>query len=113
MHESSLARQLLAVVLEHASAHGAGAVRVVRGFVAETEALAPEAIAFHFAAHARGTPAEHARLELDVRHVRATCTACSTTYLPEHHVLSCPACGATDAELEGDVGVGIDTLEVD
>lgn len=112
MHESSLGKQVLAAVLEKAAEAGAAPVRVVRGWVAETEHLDPKAIAFHFEALARGTAAEGARLELDLRWVQARC-ACGETYAPDHHVLLCPACGGTDAELLGDTGLGIDTIEVD
>jgi hydrogenase nickel incorporation protein HypA/HybF len=110
MHESALARSLLAVVLERA----AGArVRVVHGWVAETEALSPESLAFHFAAHARGTRAEGARLEIELACVEARCAACEHTYVPERHVLLCPACGSTDAQLLGETGLGLRALEVD
>ena len=110
MHESALARRLVAAVLERT----AGArVRVVRGWVAESEALSPESLAFHFAAHARGTLAEDARLELELTRVEARCRACGRTYTPEHHVVLCPACGSGDAELLGEAGLGLHALEVE
>ena len=109
MHESSLARRLVEVVL---AAAGTARVRAVRGWVAETETLSSESLAFQFAAHARGTSAEHARLELRVVHVAARCRSCAATYAPEHHVLLCSICGSTDGELLGATGVGIDALDV-
>jgi hydrogenase nickel incorporation protein HypA/HybF len=110
MHESALARRLLDAVLERA----AGArVRAVRGWVADGEALSPESLAFHFAAHARGTLAEDARLELELTRVEARCVACRCTYAPEHHVALCPACGSADAELLGEAGLGLHALEVE
>jgi hydrogenase nickel incorporation protein HypA/HybF len=109
VHESTLARTLLAAVL--ARARGAR-VRVVRGWVAETEALSRSSLAFHFAAHAHGTPAEDARLELELRRIVARCRGCGATYVPEHHLLLCPACASTDAELLGETGLGIDAIEV-
>jgi hydrogenase nickel incorporation protein HypA/HybF len=113
MHESSLGRDVLRAVLERAAEVGASRVRVVHGFIAETEWLDPGAIAFHFAAHARGTAAEGARLELTTRWVEADCVDCGKRYKPEHHVLLCPHCGSTDAELLGETGLRIDTIEVD
>jgi hydrogenase nickel incorporation protein HypA/HybF len=113
MHESSLARQILDVVLVRASAEGAQRIRLVRGWVAETETLSAESLEFHFTAHARGTAAEDAKLELRLVHVQARCRSCPHTYAPEHHVLVCPACGSTEGDLLGDTGLGIDTVEVD
>lgn len=113
MHESLLARQILDVVLARAHEDGARRVRRVQGWIAETEALSPDSLELHFAAHARGTPAEEATLELRLLHVEARCRACARMYAPEHHLLLCPACGSTDGELIGETGLGIDTLEVD
>jgi hydrogenase nickel incorporation protein HypA/HybF len=45
-------------------------------------------------------------------HVEARCRDCGTTYPPEHHLLLCPTCGATDGELLGEPGVGVDALDV-
>lgn len=112
MHESSLARQILSVVLARAEHERAIAVRSVRGWIAETEALSVESVALHFAAHAAGTVAAGARLELDVRRVDARCRGCMATYRPEHHLVLCPACGSTDGELLGDTGTGIDAIEI-
>ena len=113
MHETSLAKQLLEVALTRAHEHGANRVLVVKGWIAETERLDASALELHFRAHARGTAAERARLDLELRHVEARCSGCGASYLPEHHLLLCPECGSTEATLSGETGVGIDTLEVD
>lgn len=110
MHESSLARQIVELCLSRA--HG-GRVKKVRGWVAETETLSREAIALNFAAQARGTAAEGAELELELVHVRARCRDCAHEYLPEHHLLLCPKCGATDGEELGETGLKIESLEVE
>ena len=110
MHESSLAKQVLDAALA-----GAGGARVtrVRGWLAETESLSGDSIAFHFAALARGTAAEGARLELELRHVEARCASCGETYAPEHHVTLCPRCGSTAAELLGETGLYVESVDVE
>lgn len=113
MHETGLARQLLSAVLSRAAEAGAVRVRVARGWIAETETLSADSLAFHFAEHARGTAAEGARLELHLVHVEARCRACAAVYRPEHHVLLCPGCGAADGELLGRTGLGLDELEIE
>jgi hydrogenase nickel incorporation protein HypA/HybF len=113
MHESTLARQVLDTVLQRAVSDGASRVRVVRGWVAETESLSADSLSFHFAAHARGTNAEGARLLLELIHVEARCRACGRTYAPEHHLLLCPACGSTDGEQLGRTGLAITSIEVE
>ncbi len=110
MHESQLAKDLVSVVLERA---GGARVLSVSGSIAETEALRPEALEFHFRAHARGTPAEAAVLALELVHVQARCNACGREYLPDHHLTLCPACASTDAVLLQPTGVSIDSIEVE
>ena len=113
MHESSLAKRILTVVLEKASAASARRVRTVRGWIAETESLSPGALDFHFAAHARGTLAEGAQLDLRLVHLQAQCHACGLSYPPEHHLLLCPGCGSTDGRLLGRTGLGVDSVDVE
>ena len=109
MHESALARRLVEIVLERA---GEARVLAVRGWVAETERLDPQALRFHFDAHARGTAAAGADLKLELIHVEVRCTACATRYQPEHHVTLCPECGSTEAELLGRTGFGVEAIDV-
>ena len=87
-------------------------MRAVHGWIAENEVRSPQSLCFH-SAHARGTLAEGAKLELRLIHVEARCRACNTKYAPDHHLLLCPACGSTDGEVLGQTGLGIDALEVD
>jgi hydrogenase nickel incorporation protein HypA/HybF len=112
MHESQLARRVLDVVLARAREAGAVRVRTVHGRLGELEALGAAALAFHFHALARGTVAEDAELALRLHHVEARCRACARVYLPDH-VLLCPACGSTDGDLLGEVGLVVESLEVD
>lgn len=113
MHESSLGKQVLDAILAKAAEAGAVRVRRVRGWIAETEHLDPDAIAFHFAAHARGTLAEGAALELELCCIEARCEGCGRCYAPDHHILLCPDCGGMEAELLGEPGIGIETMDID
>lgn len=113
MHEAGIAHQLLTAVLARAAEVGATRVRGATGWIAETETLSAESLAWHFAAHARGTLAEGAHLELRLVHVEARCRGCGRTYAPEHHVLVCVGCGSTDGELLGQTGLGLETVDVE
>jgi hydrogenase nickel incorporation protein HypA/HybF len=109
MHETALAKRVLEAVLARA---GGARVVAVRGSIAEDEALSRDALAFHFAAHARGTVAEGAELALELVHVGAHCNACGQRFLPEHHVRLCPSCSSSDTTLEGELGVRVDHIDV-
>jgi hydrogenase nickel incorporation protein HypA/HybF len=111
MHESSLAKNVLDAVLARARDERAGRVLVARGWLADVEAIDPESLAFHFAAHARGTIADGARLEIERTIVRARCRACGARFEPDHHVAIC-GCGG-QGDLEGPVGVAIEEIDVE
>lgn len=114
MHEASLARQIVAVVVAEAERAGASRVRVVRGWISDLEQLSAESLALHFAAGAAHTVAAGARLELELRRVGARCGSCGRDYAPQdHHVLVCPVCGGTETDLLGEVGLGVDAIEVE
>lgn len=112
MHESQLARRVLDVVLARARGAGGGHVRRVEGRLGEIEALSADALSFHFRALARGTVAEDADLSIRLERVEARCRACSRVYLPDH-VLLCPGCGSGDSELLGEVGVVVESVEIE
>jgi hydrogenase nickel incorporation protein HypA/HybF len=113
MHESALARSVLTAVLDLARTNGVERVRRVSGELSETEHLHGDAIQFHFTAHAVGTLAEAAALDLKLTHVKAKCRSCGTSYDPDHHITLCPTCGGTDADLLGAVGLRIDSIDVE
>lgn len=112
MHETSLARQILKRVLEEVEKEGATRVRRVRGWVAETERLNPEALRFHFQAHAAGTAAAGADLDLDVRVVPAVCEECWEQFEPDGHVPICPRCSSTRVRLLGPTGLHLESIVV-
>ena len=112
MHEASLARHIVSVVLARAARERADRVTAVRGWVAESEALSPEVLKMHFKGHAAGTPAEGARLELRIIHIEGRCRECGEQFPADNHLLICPACNETDIELLGKPGLGIDEIEV-
>ncbi len=110
MHESSLAKKLLDAALERVRD---GKIIAVRGWIADIEALSPESLVLHFAAHARNTRAEAARLDVRIEQIAARCKQCGERYAPDHHVTLCPRCGSTDAELLGRGGLGIDAIDIE
>jgi len=110
VHESSLARKILALSL--AAARPGAIVRVIRGRVAETETLSQGALELNFRAQARGTPAADARLEIELVHIEARCRGCGAVFRPEHHVLLCTQCGSSDGEELGPTGLWLDSIDV-
>lgn len=113
MHESSVARHVLEIVLSQAAGQGARRVHRVTGRVAEAEALSVESLSAHFQAQASRTIAAGARLDLALFQVQARCRACTKTFDLDHHFRICPGCGSADLDVLGQPGVWIEALEVE
>lgn len=109
MHETRLAREVLDAVLARAGNHR---VVAVRARLADPERLAPESLAFHFAAHARGTAAEGARLEVELTRIGARCNACYGSFETDEHVPVCPRCSSFDCQWLAPAGLHIDAMDV-
>jgi hydrogenase nickel incorporation protein HypA/HybF len=112
VHEAKLARQIVQLVIERAEREGARRVVAVHGWISETEALSSSSLAMYFAGHAQGTLAEGARLDFRLKHVKAQCRRCAKRYAPARHVMICPACGAAEADLMSNTGLGVDSIDV-
>ncbi|WP_434386822.1 hydrogenase maturation nickel metallochaperone HypA [Melittangium boletus] len=113
MSEAVLAHQVLQTILRRGGLWTGSRIRVVRGWVAETDSVCPERLSTHFAAQARGTRAEGARLALNVIHVEARCRSCGRTYAPVHSLLRCPVCGSGNGEQLGQTGLSVTAIEVE
>ncbi len=102
MHEIALTQSLIAIVGEYARREGFSRVNVLKLSFGRLSCLDPGALEFTFAVQARGTPAEGARLEFDIRPALLTCGACraeSACAGPLDAV--CPHCGSSDVLLTG------------
>ncbi len=102
MHELSLAKSLFDVASEYAEK--SGAVRINRLVVSfgRMSCIEPTALATAFAATARGTWAEGARLTFEILPAVVYCLSCEKEYdVADHEILSCPSCGDVKVLLRG------------
>jgi len=99
MHELGIARNIVAIVCEHA--RGAKITRVTLE-VGELSGVLPDAIAFCFPLVAAGTACADAVLDVHVVAGRSRCRTCGTDYAFPRLGVPCP-CGSRDAiRLSGD-----------
>lgn len=96
MHELQITQSILAVVLRHAKAAGAGHVISIRLSVGELSDLESEWIQKYFDRISKGTIAEKATLQIDRTPVLARCDQCGHTFgLDSKRIdrAQCPECG--------------------
>jgi hydrogenase nickel incorporation protein HypA/HybF len=102
VHELSLARSLLDIVLAHAEKNGAIRVeRLVLSF-GRMSCIEPTALETAFHITAAGTPAEGARLTFEVLPVVLYCLSCEKEYTSgEREIPPCPICGGAEVVVTG------------
>lgn len=113
MHELSITRHLLAIVLEHAEKAGARRVAGVNLRVGELSGMVDESVQFYFDLISRGTPAAGARLSFARVAARFRCRACGVEFQPDERNWLCPACGATGGQLIAGQEMTIESIEVE
>ena len=117
MHEMSLTRNVLDIVLDEANAAGATRVQAVRVTIGDLRDIVEELFEGLFSHLARGTIAEGAELEIVRVPFIVRCRKCSRTYhldVRDKDTFACPSCGLLDYELNSGMEFlvsGIDILK--
>ncbi|MHB8773306.1 MAG: hydrogenase maturation nickel metallochaperone HypA/HybF [Syntrophales bacterium] len=102
MHEVALTESLIGIVGEYARREGFTRVNCLRLSFGRLSCLDPGALEFTFAVQARGTAAEGARLEFDIRPALIVCTTCGAESVCDGPFDAlCPRCGSFDVRLVG------------
>jgi hydrogenase nickel incorporation protein HypA/HybF len=101
MHELSLIQSLLDIVEDYARREKFSRVNVLRLSFGRLSCIDPGALEFTFGILARGTKAEEARLEFDIRPAVFYCMACEREFSSEGLQPLCPLCGGGNVLLSG------------
>jgi len=92
MHEMSMAMSIVELVSEKARQAGAEKVTAIELEVGRLSGVMPEALSFCFAAAARGTPAEEARLDISEPAGEGRCRDCGLVFAVNALPGQCPEC---------------------
>lgn len=112
MHEMSLVESLVALVEDEGRRQAFSRVRVVRLQLGALGHAEPGALRFCFDAIARGTVAEGARLEIQMRGGEGWCPACRRSAPLTDRFEACGLCGGVMQLTAGDE-LRLTELEVD
>lgn len=94
MHELALAQSVIGIVETTARRHAARRVTRVRLEIGALSHVSPAALRFCFDAAARGTLAEHARLDILATPGEAWCMPCAARVKLANRGEPCPECGS-------------------
>ena len=101
MHELSLTCSLLDIVEDYARREGFTRVRSLKLSLGCLSCIDPDALTFSFSVQARGTKAEGAQLEFDIRPAVLYCFTCEREFSSGTFHPDCPCCGGQDILLTG------------
>lgn len=115
MHEMSLTRSLVDMVLEEAEAAGATEVRTVYLALGDLRDIVEELFDGMFAFMAKGTLAERAKLVITRAPFTVKCNCCKHIYHIDEHdssTWSCSQCKERDYVLNSDMEFSIKAIEL-
>ena len=92
MHELSLINGLLEIVKNYEQTHGFGRVNCLKLSFGRLSCIDPGALRFAFEIQAKGTAAEGAALEFDIRPIVVYCFHCEREAVADRYPQPCPTC---------------------
>ena len=101
MHELSLTQSLIDIVEDYARREGFSRVNVLKLSFGRLACIDPGTLEFVFDIQSRGTKAEGARLEFDIRPAVLYCMSCKQESLSGSFQPFCPRCDSGDVLLTG------------
>jgi hydrogenase nickel incorporation protein HypA/HybF len=115
VHELAVTKSILKLVLDHAAQHGGREVLRIRLAVGEMRNLEEDWIQRYFDRISRGTPAEHAVIQVRKVPVAFLCKACGkqfTANLREDKKLVCAHCASFSYDLVSGRELTVETVEI-
>ena len=115
VHELSVTRSILGIVLRHAEAQGVTRVQAIDLSVGALSDLEPEWLQKYFDHLSRGTLAEGAVLRVSHSPMIFLCEPCAQEYSATRDTLdtaSCPKCGSREGALVSGAGYMVESMEV-
>lgn len=99
MHESQLARKLVATLEAMVKEKGAKGVKSVKVRLGGVHWVDSEAFRELFSLFSQGTASEGTELVIEEAQPKAKCVKCGTTFVPHDHAPVCPQCGSSEIEV--------------
>ncbi|MCL5736264.1 MAG: hydrogenase maturation nickel metallochaperone HypA [Actinobacteria bacterium] len=113
MHEMSICRSMLGIVLARAKQHQVGRVLEVRIEVGALRGIVPEHLEHYFQFLRKGTVAEDATLVVDTVPGEAQCQQCRCRFVLDERGYVCPDCGGSDVEVVAGLELRVKTMRVE
>lgn len=113
MHELSITKNILSIILKKAEEEKASKVAGINLVIGELSGIAGECVDFYFKIISKDTIAANALLSIQSPPTRFRCRNCGTEFAPKGHNWECPSCGKKDYEIISGRDLYIENIEVE
>jgi hydrogenase nickel incorporation protein HypA/HybF len=113
MHELSITKSMLDLVLSQAEEAGAGKVGKINLVLGEMTGVVGRCVQFYFGFLSKDTPAEGAELNFKVIPTTARCRHCRQEFELGEFDWTCPHCQSNNMEITGGKELYVESIEVD
>lgn len=113
MHELSIARSLLDIIIQEVNKNSISRVTWVKLKVGKFTSIEPSCLSFCFELLSKDTPAEGADLRIESVSIRGKCRNCQEVFEPNDFLFVCPACLGQNIEIINGRELYIEEIEGD
>jgi hydrogenase nickel incorporation protein HypA/HybF len=113
MHEVSLMKNLLDVVVNTAEKEGAKSIDLIHLRIGEISGVNIDSLRFAFEILSRETVAAGAKLECEKVLLAGRCMDCGEDFRPNDLVFRCPSCGSVSIEISAGREMEVDYILLD
>lgn len=113
MHEMTITKGILDIVLDTAKKSNAKKVNEVNLIVGSLSQVVPDCVTLYFEVMAKDTIAEGAKLNITTIEAKAKCTNCGTVFPAEDMSVQCPECGDILGQMISGRELSVESIDID
>ncbi len=113
MHEYALTKRIVEIINRAAEENGAKRVNSATLMIGENTGIMPDSVQIYFEIIASGTPAQDAKLALNLVKTQMFCKACNKNFNKPRFSFTCPDCGALGSPTETGNECYVESVELE
>ena len=113
MHEMSIVKNILEIVLREAQRNGATNIKTVRIRAGELRGIVQEQLLFLWEFAGKDTLAEGATLEVERVPIKAKCKSCDHVFMVQNHEFICSECDSKDVDVTEGMELDVQDIEIE
>ena len=113
LHEYALPKRIVDIINRAAGENGAKRVNSATLMIGENTGIMPDSVQVYFEIIAQGTPAQDAKLHLNIVQTQMHCKSCNKNFVKPRFSFTCPHCGALGSPTETGNECFVESVELE